>query len=167
VRLPQLIALFALYAGQQVCAQAPLPGPTDNQSLKLWQDVKQMLLGPDGMDYFIYNLKDAVVPGGTAGLHTIVGTVLSSRPQNSPGELVLAISDANTPEVTLRFFDAHHAAVSLKRSIAPATMVAFEGTPTAFSRDPFMLTVEVELGGAGYGYFHILGERREDRSKSK
>ena len=95
------------------------------------------------------------------GVHSLIGTVVSSRPESGPRELILALSDNRTPEVTLRFVDQHGKALNLKKSVEVGNRVAFEGIAKAFKPSPFMLFFDVGLEGAGG--FTIL----EDESKFK
>ena len=73
------------------------------------------------------------------------GTVLSSKLTDHPVELVLAISDNRTPEVTLQLVDSGF----LKGAVPPGTVVEFSGVVTAFTPNPFMVTWEVHNRDAG------------------
>jgi len=134
-------ALFFLCAAS---AQTLAPGAKQDPQFLMWQEIKRSLEGPDGRHFFDYNLKDAVLPAGVAGVHSFIGTVVSSRLQKSPSEIVLAISDASTPEVTLRLVDEHGKRGAWYTAIPPGTKVAFEGVIEEFSQKPFMLTLEVD-----------------------
>jgi hypothetical protein len=147
------IAVAVLLTVQPVSPQARDPGSGDIRQLKLWQLLKHSLEGADGARYFEANLKDAFLLGGANGVQFLVGKVLSSQPENSPGEVVLAMSDTRTTEVTLRFVDKYGKAAYLKMPVATGTNVAFQGAGKSFSPEPFMLTFEVELGN-----FLILDE---------
>jgi hypothetical protein len=70
---------------------------------EFWTIIKTALTAPDGQDYFENNLKGAMVPGGADGLDLLIGTLVSAEPVEQPAFLIVAISDAKTPEVTLRF----------------------------------------------------------------
>jgi hypothetical protein len=60
----------------------------------MWKNIKRVLIGPDGKEYFENSFKDAQIP-------TLVGTVVSSTPAVHPNELLVAIEDDHTPEVRL------------------------------------------------------------------
>lgn len=47
-----------------------------------------------------------MVPGGAEGLELLTSTLLSAEPAAQPAVLIAAISDSQTPEVTLRLKDA-------------------------------------------------------------
>jgi hypothetical protein len=125
--------------------------PSNDPQLALWRDVKRQLQGPNGKQYFELVLKDALVPGATDSVHALRGTVLSNKPAKRPSELVLAISDSHTPEVTMTLRDARENLTPLLKPIAPGTEVEFWGVPVSFTPNPFMLTFEVraESGPSG------------------
>ena len=45
----------------------------------LWRDIKSALTASNGREYFELNMRNALVPGGTGGLHVLIGKVLSSE----------------------------------------------------------------------------------------
>src|SRR5438094_7317478 len=89
-----LVALIGLCAVSVIFAQVQDSEDQSSRQLTLWLNVKRSLDQPDGEKYFESNLKDALVPGGANGLHSLTRTVLSSEPANRPVELVLALSIA-------------------------------------------------------------------------
>jgi hypothetical protein len=115
------------------------------QQAASWREIKQGLTGPNG-DKFWEAMMGAVVPAGAFDVRTLRGTVVSSKPAEHPSELVLALSDDRTPEVTLKLFDEDGKSTGLKMPLAPGTTVEFGGIARRFEREPFMLTFEVELG---------------------
>ncbi|MDX2151516.1 MAG: hypothetical protein SFV54_12335 [Bryobacteraceae bacterium] len=102
-----------------------------NPQLALWMGVKKELAGPNGPAYFESTVKGAALP-------KFKGTVISQKPAARPKEVVVGIADAATPEVTLVFEN------PLPSKADPGTEIEFEGIPTGFTADPFMLTMEVE-----------------------
>lgn len=109
-----------------------------NPMLALWMGVKKELSGPNGESYFASTVKGAGLPGGVHNVTQFRGKVISQSPANRPKEVVVGISDATTPEITLKFEN------PLPTAAEPGTEIAFEGVATAFNADPFMLTMEVE-----------------------
>jgi len=109
-----------------------------NPALAMWMNLKQELTGPNGEQYFNNNMKGAEVPGGAEGIQYFKGKLISARPAVRPKELVLAITDPNTPEVTLNL-DA-----PLPGKAEPGTEIEFAGVPTAFIKDAFNITFDVE-----------------------
>jgi tetratricopeptide (TPR) repeat protein len=96
-----------------------------NPQLALWMKLKAALTGPDGAAYFESSMKGAAVPAFKA---TVVAAKLK--------ELTVAISDAKTPEATLKLDG------PLAVRPAPGTEIEFSGVPEAFTSDPFMVTFE-------------------------
>ena len=104
-----------------------------NPQLALWIAVKKALVATDGEDYFKSSVLDAGVP-------KMKGKVLSHTPALKPKEIVVAVADATTPEITIKIADGGF----LPGKADPGTEIEFEGTAKAFTKAPFMLTVEVE-----------------------
>ena len=115
-------------------AQERKPDPA-RRDLALWSGIKRSLSAPDGEEYFQQNLKDFALP-------PIAGTLISSTPADRPNVLVLAISDTSTPELTLRLKDDSGKDAHLNAPILRGSEVRFEGAVVAFTKTPFMLTVE-------------------------
>ncbi len=109
----------------------------DNPSLAMWKTIKDNLVAPNG-DMYFESIKGALIPGGANGVKKFSGKLISSKPELKPKELVLAISDDTTPEVTLKFETA------LPGKADPGTVIGFEGIPSAFAKDPFMVTFDVD-----------------------
>jgi hypothetical protein len=109
----------------------------DNPALAMWKTIKDNLVAPNG-DMYFESIKGALIPGGANGVKNFTGKLVSAKPEVRPKELVLAISDATTPEVTLKFETA------LPGKADPGTAIGFEGIPSAFSKEPFMVTFDVE-----------------------
>src|SRR5260370_36398318 len=130
-----------------------LPAPTFAQtgkplplnSREFWTIIKTALTAPDGQDYFENNLKGAMVPGGAGGVDLLMSTLVSAEPVAQPAVLIVAISDAKTPEVTLRFKNSEWKDAHLNGPLLPGSVVQFEGVPVAFTKEPFMLTFEVSV----------------------
>lgn len=102
-----------------------------NPQLALWVNIKNQLTGPNGDQYFNSSMKGAAVP-------RLRGALISQQPAVRPKELVLGISDPNTPEVTLRM------ETPLPGKAEPGTQLEFEGVPRNFSKEPFMVTFDVD-----------------------
>ncbi|HSB14369.1 MAG TPA: hypothetical protein VLE22_07910 [Bryobacteraceae bacterium] len=109
-----------------------------NPMLALWLNVRSELTGANGPQYWEGQVKGAGLPGGVSGVSKFKGKLVSHAPAKNPKELVLAISDASTPEVTLKLDEAMAGAAD------PGTEIEFEGVAAEFSKDPFMLTFDVE-----------------------
>ena len=129
------------------------PAPTFAQTRKLpppnsrefWTIIKAALTAPDGQDYFENNLKGAMVPGGAGGVELLTGTLVSAEPVAQPAVLIVAISDAKTPEVTLQLKDSDWKDTHLNGPLMPGSVIRFEGVPISFSKEPFMVTFGVSM----------------------
>ena len=105
--------------------------------LALWMNIKAQLVDANGQQYFETQLKDAQVP-------KLKGILVDAKPACHSKELLVAVPlpDAKPPFV---------AEIALKLD-TPLTGKAdqnveltwTDGQPSAFSRDPFLLTIDVE-----------------------
>jgi len=109
-----------------------------NPMLALWMSIRKELAGPDGEKYFVEHLKDAELPAGVPEVTKFKGKLISHKPAVNPKELVIGMSDATTPEITIKL------ETPLKGKAEPGTEIAFSGIVTAFSKDPFNLVFETE-----------------------
>jgi hypothetical protein len=109
-----------------------------------WRGIKQGLTGANGGKYW-EAMDHALIPGPYP-VHTLRGTVVSSKPAEHPSQLVVAMSDDHTPEVTLKLFDEQGKVAGIKKPVPPGTIVEFGGIAMKFEHEPFMLTFAVELG---------------------
>ncbi len=109
-----------------------------NPAMALWMNLKSALAAADGQQYFDANMKGSEVPGGAGGAQTFKGKLISSKPALHPKELVLSIGDGTTPDATLNL-DA-----ALPGKADAGVEVEFSGVPTAFTKDPFNITFDVE-----------------------
>jgi hypothetical protein len=100
--------------------------------LALWLSIKRQLAGPGGADYFESGLKGAQLPA-------LRGTVLSTTWTESTSQFVLNLSGGSTPEVVLRVTGSTNPHPPERGS-----EIQFAGVPLAFTREPFMLTMETE-----------------------
>jgi hypothetical protein len=98
--------------------------------------IKGQLADVNGDQYFQGQLKDAAVP-------QLTGTLVEARPACHPKELLVAVAlpDASKPlkpEVSLKLDK------PLGGKPGVDTEFRWEGVPTAFTKEPFMLTMETE-----------------------
>ena len=84
-----------------------------------------------GEQYFEGTLKNAAVP-------KLKGTVVEGKPACRSKELLVALSDATHAEVSLKLDTA------LTGKPEAGVEVQWEGVPSAFTLDPFMLTMDTE-----------------------
>jgi hypothetical protein len=108
-----------------------------NPQLALWMGIKGSLADTNGDTYFSGTLKDADVKG-EGGSKALKGTLVEARPECHSKELIVAISDATHPEVTLEL----DAALTGKPDTG--VEIQWDGQPSAFTKEPFMLTMDTE-----------------------
>ena len=102
-----------------------------NPQLALWMGIKKQLADAGGEQYFEGSLKSAAVP-------PLKGVVVEAKPACKSKELIVALSDATHPEVTLKLDTA------LTGKPETGTEIQFEAVPMSFVKDPFMLTMDAE-----------------------
>ncbi|MGP8247590.1 MAG: hypothetical protein ACLQVN_24145 [Bryobacteraceae bacterium] len=107
-----------------------------NPQLALWMKIKAALADTNGDDYFTNQLKGAAVP-------QLKGTLVDAKPACHSKELLIAVPlpDAQQPlqaEITLKL----DAPLTGKPELN--SEFQFEGVPSAFIKDPFMLTMDGE-----------------------
>jgi hypothetical protein len=139
------VAMLALSLVLSVATSAQTRKPPPANSREFWKIIKDALTAPDGQDYFENNLKGAMVPGGAGGLERLTGTLVSAEPAAQPAVLIVAISDARTPEVTLRLKDADWNDTHLNGPLMPGSVIEFEGVTISFVKEPFMLTFGISM----------------------
>ncbi|MGO9230263.1 MAG: hypothetical protein ACLQKA_13795 [Bryobacteraceae bacterium] len=104
--------------------------------LALWMNIKAQLIDANGQSYFDTQLKDVAVP-------KLKGTLVEGKPACHSKELLVAVPmpDAKPPyasEIVLKL-DA-----PLNGKPEPDLELTWtEGQPSAFSKDPFLLTIDV------------------------
>jgi tetratricopeptide (TPR) repeat protein len=103
-----------------------------NPQLAIWVQMKQELTGPGGAAY-LEQIKGAALP-------KFKGKVVSHEPAVNPTKIVVGISDASAPEITIEIDDKAY----LPGSVEPGTELEFEGVGKDFTADPFNLTVVAE-----------------------
>jgi hypothetical protein len=108
----------------------------ENPQLALWMKIKGALSDANGDEYFNSQLKDSGVP-------QLSGVLVDAKPACRPKELLVAIPlpDARQPYQT-------EITVKLEKPLTgkPDLNVPlhWEGVPSAFVREPFMLTMDSE-----------------------
>jgi len=103
-----------------------------NPQLALWMKIKGALADTNGEQYFAGQLKDSQVP-------QLRGTLVEAKPACRPKELIVAVplpGNTPTPEITLKLEAALTGKPELNQEFH------WEGVPSAFTKDPFMLTMD-------------------------
>jgi tetratricopeptide (TPR) repeat protein len=125
-------ANFKVKTANEIAVEKEEEFKKSNPQLALWMGVKKMLVDANGAQYFETQMKGAAVPA-------LKGTLLSAKPATRSKELVVGVADKNTPEITLKLDTA------LKGKPELGQEIEFEGVPSAFTPDPFMVTFDVEV----------------------
>ena len=120
-----------------------------NPMMALWRSIKTELTGDNGPAYYESSVKDAGLPGGANGVMKFKGKLISTTPETRPKELKLAVENPEVADVTLKLEE------PLPGKMDPGGEIEFSGTAKAYTKDPFMLTFEVEkddiVGWTGKG----------------
>jgi len=125
---------FKIKTAQEIADEKQADFEKNNPQLVLWMQIKTALTDSDGQQYFEDHLKDAAVP-------PLGGTLLEAKPACRSKELVIAVTPpaAGTvaaPEIVLKLDKALTGKPELN------TVIQFEGVPSAFSKEPFLLTMD-------------------------
>jgi hypothetical protein len=115
-----------------------------NPMLAMWMGIKGQLADANGEQYFESQLKDAKVP-------KLRGVVVEGKPACRSREILVSVplpdtQGQATAEISLKLVDADRKPLALPSKPVPGTEIQWEGVPSAFSKDPFMLTMDTEKG---------------------
>jgi hypothetical protein len=114
-----------------------------NPQLALWMGIKAQLADTNGEKYFDEQLKGSGVP-------KLKGVVMDAKPACRSKELLVAIPEPDqkgTPQsvITLKLVnDEKPDALTGKPDTGVAVEIQWEGVPSAFTKEPFMLTMDTE-----------------------
>jgi hypothetical protein len=104
----------------------------ENPQLALWISIRDALTAAEGgQAYFDEKMKGSELP-------EMKGKVVSIDPATKPTKVVIAIADGKTPDATLHFEK------PLPGKVEPGTELTFAGVATAYTKDPFMVTFDVD-----------------------
>lgn len=128
---------FQIQTKEQVEAQKDADFAKNNPRLALWNGIKGALSAPDGEQYFTDKLKDSAVP-------QLRGLVVEAKPSCRPKEILVSVpaganqQQAGPAEITLKLD------TPLTGKPEVGSEILWEGIPTAFTKVPFMLTMDTE-----------------------
>jgi len=139
---------FKIQTASEVSAAAEEEFRTKNPQLAMWMGVRGKLADTNGQDYFTSQLKDSDMSGQN-GAKLLKGTLVEAKPACRPKELLVAIPLPNqqgtpVPEITLTLMDDQQRPAPLTGKVETGGDIEFNGVPTAFTKDPFMLTMVTE-----------------------
>jgi hypothetical protein len=121
---------FRIRTATQIAQEKQAEFEKDNPQLALWLKVKGALSDNDGQQYFEGQLKNSAVP-------QLVGRVVGAKPECRPRELLVAVP-LPPAEITLKLDKPLTGKPELN------TEFRWEGVPSAFTKEPFMLTMETD-----------------------
>jgi hypothetical protein len=145
---PDPPADFRIKTANEIAAAAEEEFKTKNPQLAVWMGIKKSLTDTEGQAYFESNMKGTML-AGEGGAKFLKGTLLEAKPACRPKELVVAISPAaaggtQTAEITIKVVDDQMKALPLTGKPETGGEIQFNGAPSAFSKDPFMLTLDAQ-----------------------
>jgi tetratricopeptide (TPR) repeat protein len=111
-----------------------------NPMMAMWKTIKDGLTGSDPDGFFASSVKGAALPGGANGVTKFKGKLVSAKPEVRPKELVIAVQDP-AGDCTLKLAEGQ---TPWAGKMEPGGDIEFEGVATAYSKAPYMLTLEVE-----------------------
>ena len=123
---------FKMKTAAEIAAEKEEEFKTKNPQLALWMSIRRQLTDANGEQYFESSMR------GT-GLPKLKGTLVDAKPACRSKELVVALSDATHPEVTLKLD------MPLTNKPDLGAEIQFDGgAPKEFTKDPFNLTMDVD-----------------------
>jgi len=129
-------ANFTIENGQKVAERKQKEFEAKYPQLAMWLGIKGQLSSPEGPAYFESSMKNAAVP-------KMKGVVVEGKPACRSKELLVSIPEPEQQNaqtvITLKL----DAALTGKPT---AGEIQWEGVPSAFTQDPFMLTMDTEKG---------------------
>jgi tetratricopeptide (TPR) repeat protein len=135
---PMPPAGFVIKNKNEIAAEKQEKANKENPAGALWNTIKEQLTAANGEQYFESSVKGAALPGGANNVTKFTAKLISQKPALKPKTLVVSIS-GDTPEVTLNL-----EGFVLPGKAEPGTELKFEGVASAFTKEPFMLTFDVD-----------------------
>jgi hypothetical protein len=129
-----------------------------------WKDTKDNLTGDKSAELWEMNYKNAGLPAAGQGFDMFKGKLVSAEPETKPKTLMLAV-EGDMPYVKLELLEA------LPGKMEPGGEIMFKGTLKEFSKDPYMLTFEVDpadvMGWTGKGPVPVRGAGKKAAPKKQ
>jgi hypothetical protein len=124
---------FAIESAEEIAARKQKEFDDQYPQLALWREIKSELTAADGQQYFASELKDAAVP-------QLAGKLVEAKPACRPRELLVAITQPGVAEIQIRLDK------PLSGKPEPGAEFRWEGVPSGFAAEPFLLTMDAEVG---------------------
>jgi hypothetical protein len=129
--LPDGIVIESSVDVAKKAAAADEANRSANPMLAQWRDLKTILTGEGGQAKFDADIKDSALP-------KFSGKIISMTPALKPKSVVIAVEKDGVADCTLTF------EAALPGKMEPGETLTFEGIAKSFTKDPYMLTMEVE-----------------------
>jgi len=123
---------FQIETADQIAQEKQDVFEKEHPQLALWMKIKAALTGANGDQYFETQLKDAAVP-------QLTGTIVEATPACRSKQLMIAASQPAGPAEIVLKLDKPLAGRPEVNSI-----IQFDAVPAAFTKEPFLLTMDVE-----------------------
>jgi tetratricopeptide (TPR) repeat protein len=108
-----------------------------NPTMAVWKTIKSGLTGDNPDQFFENTVKGTALPGSGK----FKGKLISAKPELRPKELTLAIESPTVADCVIKLAEDQTPFVG---KMEPGGDIEFEGTAIAYSKAPYMLTLEVE-----------------------
>ena len=133
---------FKIKTASEMAAEQQQQFQASHPQLAMWLNIKGQLADTNGEQYFQDNLKEHDMSGEN-GAKLLRGTLVEAKPACRSKELLVAfpMPDATgtpAPEVTLKL------EAPLTGKPETGVEISFNGVPSAFTKDPLMLTMTVD-----------------------
>jgi hypothetical protein len=127
---------FSFPTAAEVAEQKRAEFERDNPQLAIWIRIKAALADTNGASFFDSQMKDSAVP-------LLRGTLVDAKPLCHPRELLVAVPVPDAPKPL-----ASEIRLKLDKPLAGKPVLGsefqWEGVATAFTQQPFLLTMETE-----------------------
>jgi hypothetical protein len=115
-----------------------------NPQLAMWMGIKGQLADANGEQYFESQLKDTQVP-------KLKGVIVEGKPSCRSKEILVSVplpDNQGQPvaEISLKLVDSDRKPLPLTAKPVPGTEIQWQGVPSSFTKEPFLLTMDTEKG---------------------
>ena len=129
-----------------------------------WTETKGNLTGEKSAELWEMNYKSAALPAAGLGFDMFKGKLVSAEPETKPKTLTIAVG-GDMPDAKLELLE------PLPGKMDPGGEIMFKGTLKEFSKDPYMLTFEVDpadvMGWTGKGPAPVRGAGKKAAPKKQ
>jgi hypothetical protein len=130
---PQAPPGFTIETAASVARRKEQEFAEKNPQVAFWLRIRAQLAEPNGQQYFDGQMKDLDI-AGKAGARALKGKIVEGRPECRPRELYVSVDGSRT-EIALR--------LDGPLSGKATGDIEWDGIPRVFTRDPFLLTMDV------------------------